>query len=263
MKVSPRHVLCLLGNWTEFGGVADYLEAAYPDFTLDIEYSQLEPDPRMLRAFEVSVDRLHPSMTEADWRAVDEHSAVAYVLSPFLDESNSERVSGMSLQLVGEMLTGGAIAAKSESAGLVHGRDQWLAFAQDYTKAVEARDLFSAGSTLYSAWVQRCLQSSNGDSIYSVGMHLLGHRDIEYASPADPEEAIRWIDLLGYYLLADRPERCINDGEGFRLAADGPRRVIKQVPCLRYESDDFFFNPYGYNRLVDEALSSRPWWRFW
>lgn len=263
MIVSPRHVLCLLGNWTDFSPIEEQLHAEHPGFTLDTEYSQLVPDSRMARAFEVSQDRVHPTMTGADWRAVDEHSAVVYILSPHLDASNSEQISGMSLQLIASLLSDKAVAAKSESAGLVHGKDQWIAFAQDYTKAVDEGDLFSAGATLYAAWVQRCLQSRDEGSIYSVGMHLLGHRDIEYAGAVDPEEAIHWIDLLGYYLLADRPDRSINDGEGFRLASDGPRRVIRQVPCHRYESDDFFYNPYGYNRLVEETLHPRPWWRFW
>jgi hypothetical protein len=57
------------------------------------------------------------------------------------------------------------------------------------------------------------------------------------------------MDLLGLYLVGDRPTRRLKDGEGFRLKDAGPRQVMRLVPCQRYEEDDFFFNPYGYIRL--------------
>jgi hypothetical protein len=83
-------------------------------------------------------------------------------------------------------------------------------------------------------------------------MHLLGHRDSEYAPASEPEEAIKWMDLLNLYLVFDRPERKILDGEGFRLEQNGPRRIIRKYACTRYSAEDFFYNPYGYNRLVPE-----------
>ena len=257
MNVQPRHVLCILGNWGSFSDVIDLLKGDFAEFTFDEEYSQLSPDDRMVTAFEVSQDRLTPTITETDWQAIEQHQAVGYVLSPFLTRGNSEQISGQALQLISELLLTGAVAAKSESAGLAHGRVHWIALARDYSEAKANGDLFSAGSQLYTAWVQRCLQSDDDTTIYSVGMHLLGHRDIEFAPATDLREAIRWIDLLGYYLLADRPDRPIKDGEGFRLAENGPRRIIKHVACSRYQNDDFFFNPYGYNRLVDASVSTK------
>ena len=41
----------------------------------------------------------------------------------------------------------------------------------------------------------------------------------------------------------------MKDGEGFRLNDEGPRRVMRFLPCERYENDGFMFNPYGYIRL--------------
>jgi hypothetical protein len=89
---------------------------------------------------------------------------------------------------------------------------------------------------------------------YSVGMHLLGQRDTEIEDSLDPATALEWIDLLSLYLIADNPTRPVDDGDGFRLRTAGPRRVIRHVPCDRYEDDEYFFNPYGYHRLVAEEV---------
>lgn len=262
MDVSPRHVICLLGDWESLSGLDAAVQREFPGFEIDHQYSQLSADPRMFAAFEASQDRLAPTMQDGDWESVKHHRAVVYVLSARLDVSNAQEISGRSLELIASMFLKGAVAAKSESAGLVHGKGRWLSLANDYRTALISGDSFKAGATLYDAWVQRCLRSSDGSSIYSVGMHLLGHREIEFANATDPLDAIRWIDLLGYYLLADRPERPIKDGEGFRLTEDGPRRVIKQFACDRYPSDDFFYNPYGYNCLIDVDATAQRGRRF-
>jgi hypothetical protein len=82
---------------------------------------------------------------------------------------------------------------------------------------------------------------------YTCGLHLLGKRDIE--TSLELSDALEWMDLLGLYLVADRPARPLKEGEGFRLKDDGPRRVMRFQCCERYASDEFLFNPYGYIRL--------------
>ena len=84
-------------------------------------------------------------------------------------------------------------------------------------------------------------------------MHLLGRRDTEIEDSLEPSDALEWIDLMGLYLVADKPNRPINDGEGFRLRDEGPRRIIRKIPCERYEEDEFFFNPHGYHKLVPDS----------
>jgi hypothetical protein len=80
-------------------------------------------------------------------------------------------------------------------------------------------------------------------------MHLLGDRDAEMAASGEVMDDVAWLDMLALYLLAEKPERGVHAGEGFRLADDGERRVLRARKCKRYEEDDFFFNPYGYWRL--------------
>ncbi len=179
MKIQPRHVICVLGQWNDFSSVQSMIDSVSPEFTLDLEYSRLEPDNRMKDAFETSLDRNNPTIMGDEWRMIGSHSAVAYILSPPIKKKESESISAMALLLVAELLKAGGVAAKSESAGLAHGRERWLELAFQYRKAIKDCDAHAASATLYRAWVQRAIHDEDTSSLYSVGMHLLGHRDVE------------------------------------------------------------------------------------
>jgi len=252
MDIVPRHVICVLGTWNSFEEVEAVVAACGDDFILDREYSQLSHDERMTGAFEASADRVRPSITETEWTNIGSHTAVAYILSPPIRPQAAESISARSLVLTATILSRlGGIAAKSESAGLAHGRDQWIDLGHRYMTALKHGDTHSARTTLFWAWVRRIIHDEMG-MFHSCGMHLLGQPDAEIEDSIDEESALEWIDLLGLYLVADKPDRPLKDGEGFRLRDEGPRRVIRRVPCQRYDDDEFFFNPYGYIRLVAE-----------
>lgn len=252
MSVQPRSVICVLGRWDSFAPVQSIVDNVSPGFTLDLDYSQLEPDERMKDAFKASLDRSHPTIYGGEWRTMDSHTSVAYVLSPPMKKSESESISATALLLIAELLKKGGVAAKSESAGLAHGRDHWLELARRYRKATKDGDAHAASATLYRAWVQRVVHDEDTNSFYSVGMHLLGHRDAEVDDDLEIPEAVKWIDLMGLYLVADKPKRALRNGEGFRFSPSEPRRIIELVDCNRYAEDDFFFNPYGYVRLIKD-----------
>lgn len=251
MTIQPRHVICMLGLWDDFSSVQSIVDSVSPAFTLDLEYSQLEPDARMKDAFKASLDRNNPTIHGADWRKIDSHSAVAYILSPPIAKTKAESISAITLLLVAELLENGGVAAKSESAGLAHGRDRWLELANRYRKAIRDGDAHSASAALYWAWVQRAIHDEDTNSLYSVGLHLLGHPDVEVDDDLEVPDAVKWIDLMGLYLVADKPKRALREGEGFRMSDSGPRRTIERDDCHRYAEDDFFFNPYGYLRLLE------------
>ncbi|QEF97194.1 hypothetical protein Mal15_12320 [Stieleria maiorica] len=250
MDVLPRHVICVLGRWRDFSVVQSAVATCGDDFTLDGEYSQLVPDERMVVAFEASMDRFDPTITAEDWDNIQTHTAVAYILSPPISKAAAESISARTLLLAVTLLNQGGLAVKSESAGLAHGRKRWIELGRKYSIATERNDAHSASATLYWAWVQRAIHDTSSATLYSIGMHLLGQRDTEIDDSLAFSTALQWIDLMGLYLVADKPDRPVLDGEGFRLRNEGPRRIIRRVPCDRYEQDDFFFNPYGYNRLV-------------
>ncbi|MBL8797200.1 MAG: hypothetical protein JNM56_25080 [Planctomycetia bacterium] len=243
-------MICALGHWRDLDEVGAVLrQPTFSDFTVDREFSQLFPDDRMMAAFDASYDRVSPSMSDDDWDAVRTHGAVAYVLSPPIRKNHAGDISGRALLLTAALLSAGAVAVKGEGAGIAHGRARWLNLAEEFAQARQDGDTHSEGATLYWAWVRRPMIDDDEAVYYSCGMHLLGERDVEIEASLDLADAVEWIDLLGLYLVGDQPTRPLEDGEGFRLNAEGPRRVMHLRPCERYEKDGFMFNPYGYIRL--------------
>ncbi len=116
--VIPRHVLCILGNWRDLDGVETIVgRVGGSGFQLDRNFSHLTPDPRMVQAFQASYDRVQPSMTDEDWQAIGEHSAVAYVLSPPLLKRQAQEISGQTLLLTAALLQEGGLAAKGKAPG--------------------------------------------------------------------------------------------------------------------------------------------------
>ncbi|MBX9690915.1 MAG: hypothetical protein K2Z81_00915, partial [Cyanobacteria bacterium] len=195
-SVIPRHVICVLGNWRDFDLVKRAISrVGDPEFELDPDYSQLSPDERMVDAFEASYDRVSQTMTEKDWKAIREHSAVAYILSPPLVKGTALDLSGKMLSLTAALLHDGGVAAKSESAGIAHGRDQWLELNHMYDIAGKEADEQKKAATLYWSWVRRPLLSDREKQFYSCGMHLLGETDIEIDSTVLDEAINHYVYL--------------------------------------------------------------------
>jgi hypothetical protein len=212
---TPRHVICILGNWSELDEVDSIIEQfGHSGFELDREFSQLSPDSRMATAFKASYDRVNPSMSMQDWGDIERHTTVAYILSPPVQKKLSVDISGQALLLTASLLKRGGVAAKSESAGIAHGRNRWLELATDYGNAKDKGDIHAQDTSLYWAWVRRPVIDDDDGVYYSCGMHLLGERDCEIESSLDVPDTIEWMDLLGLYLVGDRPTRPLNDGEG-------------------------------------------------
>ena len=120
MPPHPRHVLCVLGAWLDFEHVEAAAQAA--GFEFDHEYSQLEHDERMQVAFQSSARPTDSTIEEADWDAIGSHTAVAYLLSHPMPADDAKEISGRALLLAAALFDKGALAIKSESAGLAHGR---------------------------------------------------------------------------------------------------------------------------------------------
>jgi hypothetical protein len=245
MSPLPRHVVCALGNWPSFEPVERVVrDIGGGRFQLDREYSMLAPDNRMLRAFAASADTVNLSITEADEAAIASHTAVAYIMSSPIPADQAIAISGTTLAMIDALFAADvAVAIKDESAGIAHGAARWRELA---TRAT-SNELLERASALQHAFVRRPL--SDDGLLYSCGMHLLGDRDVEVSASADVFDDIGWIDLVALYLLAEKPDTGVHDGEGFRQTEDGERRVLRGYPCERYENDDFFWNPYGYWRL--------------
>lgn len=249
-NIRARFVLCVLGNWSTLDAVQTIAQEF--GFRLDREFSQLQPDGRMRNAFQASYDRVEPCMTDEDWARIDNHSAVAYLLSPPIEPEYAVQTATLALQLIAKLFDHGAVAVKCESSGLAHGRVHWIDLADTLAVANSTDEVHSAALALIKAMVRRPLIDEDDDLYYSCGLHLLGQCDVEIDTGVEPLEAVRWIDMLALYILGDRPSRPLAEGEGFYRSVESPRRVIQYQPCRRYESNDFFYNPASYIRLVAE-----------
>lgn len=239
-------MVCVVGTGLDLDAMdALVQDVGGPGFELDQEESQSDPDARMRTAFEYSMDRVNPSFTDDDWDAIDDHDSVAYVLSPPIDPGSALDVAARMLAVTAAALRAGGVAAKGESSGIAHGRERWLALADRAARAEPAG--FDRVDALQQAWVRRPI--SDGDLLYTCGMHLLGQPDIEFErDPAAADNIPAWLEAFALYLLVEKPS--IADGETFRPAGGLPRRRVRTTPCTRYEDDDFFFNPHGYWRLL-------------
>ena len=248
--VLPRNVLCALGAWKSLAPVARLLRESGSGFELDEEHSQLEPDRRMMSAFDAAADRVKPSLLREDRAAIMNHRAVLYLLSPRLPVGEAQQRSVQALALVQALLDGGATALKSESSGIAHGAARWRQLAKRAAAAAATGDRLERASALYAAWVRRPIR--DGAVLYSCGMHLLGEHDLELGPGEHLTEDLRWMDLLALYLLAEQSDRGLGEGEGFRQRPEGERRILRLRTCERYQPDDFAFNPYGYWQLERE-----------
>ncbi|XVQ14308.1 hypothetical protein ACQP1W_17735 [Spirillospora sp. CA-255316] len=222
------------------------IAAGFGGLVLDREHSETEPDPRMPEAFEACMAAA--SFDEADWAAVESHDTVGYLLSAPMMRDVAADTSRRVLAATAALLRSGAAAVKNESSGITHGRDRWLSLA-DRVADGKGEDL--AGD-LVAAWVK--LPIYDGQVLYSCGMHLLGAPEVEIEVDEEHQDdlpdLVTLLDVLAIYLLTDPRAEEIEDGAGFRMTENAPRRLLRTGTCDRYDEDDLFFNPYGYVRLT-------------
>lgn len=248
MTGGPRLVIGVLGRWTSLDPVAELVvEIGGPGVALDRVESATRPQPGMQEAFRLAADRVVPSFGPDDEAAVRDHTAVAYVVTEPLARHVAAPTARAMLRVVGALFgLAGATAVKCESSGIAHGRDRWLALARTAAGSgvPQQRD-----EALVGAWVRMPL--SDRAALYSCGMHLLGHPDVEMPADMDAHLAARWMRAVGKRSLdLERGELEV----GSRLQVDGqPLRRVARRPCQRYPEDDLFHNPWGYWDLRAET----------
>lgn len=242
----PKIVLCVLGDADFESRCRRLLEAD------EIEHEWHQHDGRMMAAFQASVRRCDPSLTEKDIASIANHSRVLYVLSDNFTARDGPTTSQRFLALGRNLIDAGAFAMKCDSSGVAHGRDRWVELAS----AAEGADPWSA---LFRAYVQ--LPVCNGEDYYTCGLHLLGQPDL-IASAAVFREAYDSANDLGWaavelfhnfarYLLAECAPGQFASGHTFALSATAPRFRVRWEACTGYEDDDFFFNPFGRWRFTE------------
>jgi hypothetical protein len=247
----PRIVLCLPGPWER----REDLEARLRDGPFRLEEGKLRSadgrdsfdaefrgsDPRMKSAFQVSACRVRPSLTPADFRLVEGHRAVLYVLSDHYGRSTAAASAARMIEIGRALIDADALAVKCESSGIAHSAARW-------------RDLAArlpAWGTLFEAFVRLPILSETQE-IYSCGMHLLGAPDGMLPLSLFGEGKL----MAAYQLL----ERFLRGTEKEAASATVPREMTFQDEgsgrflstlerCAQYAPDDFMWNRWGWYRL--------------
>jgi hypothetical protein len=209
----PRIILCVPGPWEN----REALDARLREGVLDGFEAEFQgPEPRMKAAFQASACRLRPSLTPADFRAIEAHRSVIYVLSDHFGRTTAAAAAARMIEIGRALIDAGGIAVKCDSSGIAHSADRW--------RTVEP---------LFDAFVRLPIINET-DELYSVGMHLLGLPD-GIVELKDFDGDIRaGTRVLEAYL---RSQAAV---EGFTAAGE---------PCTGYEPDEFFWNRWGRIRL--------------
>lgn len=248
MTGGPRLVVGALGQWTSLDAVAELVaEIGGPRVSLDWVESATRPQPGMPEAFRLAADRLQPSFGPDDEAAAHDHTAVAYVVTEQLPRHAAAPTARAMLRVIGALFgLAGATAVKCESSGIAHGRDHWLALARTAARSDDPQQRHEA---LVRSWVRMPL--SDREALYSCGMHLLGHPDVELPARMDPHLAARWMLTVGKRSLdVERGELQV----GSTLRVDGqPLRRARLRPCRRHQENDLVHNPWGYWDLRAQA----------
>lgn len=246
----PRIVLCVPGTWADAAELADRLGAGafrWADSKLrsadgaeafDAEFRG--PDLRMKPAFQASACRIRPSMTAADYAAVQGHRSVLYVLSDNYGRSTAAGAASRMIEVGRALIDAGGIAVKCDSSGIAHSAARW--------RDLAAR-LGEAWAPLFDAYVRLPIIDDNQD-LYSCGMHLLGRSDAQVTLAEFPGEDLRAAHrvLEGFLrglrdAAPDEPERT------FKLEGLEERFLAVKEACSRYAEDDFFWNRWGSFRI--------------
>jgi hypothetical protein len=227
----PRIVLCVPGPWERREDLAPRLlpglvleekrlRRADGDEAFDAEFRG--PDPRMRPAFQASACRLRPSLTPADFNAIQGHRSALYVLSEPFGRATAAAAASRMIELGRALLEAGGIAVKCESSGIAHSAERW-----------RRPDL-----PLFEAFVRLPIINEI-DELYSVGMHLLGLPD-GIVSLRDFDAG----DLRGATRVLEEFLRSQVPPKGY---------VAGPESCPDYEQDDFMWNRWGRLRLRPKA----------
>ena len=245
----PQILLCALG-----ASLAPMVAAAgafrcETAFKVDDDYSSDEADDRMERSFGVCWDRVVPdAYDETDEMAVENHSAVMYLVSPPVPR---ERIVGAmvdALRLIEHLLANGATAVKIENAGIAHGVARWRALAE---AARNAPDIRARARAVRDA----VMKPIGGDHFYeSIGHHLAGIPEVyvPIKSVRSERDGVRRIQAVGDEMIAEGVEAVL------------ARHGATLDRASQYEGDfEFKINPWGTvklpAKLADTTIKpSRP-----
>ncbi len=247
----PKIVLCLVGD-------DEFEKRAIPILEEEnIEYEVQEHDDRMVKAFERCDSAVHPSLEKEDFEKIGAHTRVIYILSRNFPSAQGPIASFVFLQAGRRLIEeAGAVAVKCESSGIAHSAKRWIELSEK--AGTEPADTPEFWESLFKAYVKFPIASSK--DFYSCGMHLLGYPDViiaqslldKLADDVSPEKvSVLWFYMFCLYLMIECNIGGFRSGDTFRPLEHEPRIRVRWEQCTGYETDDFYFNPFGRWRLAE------------
>jgi len=180
----------------------------------------------------------HAPLTSDELQAIQGHQRVVYWVGPSMTAASAVPCTRSLLEGARALLEKGAYGLKIESSGAAHPLARWHTLLAD----------LSTENLLHSVV---CSPIGSATELYSCGMHLLGRPDFVASRDEIGEHDAYFLFLtLGHYLI----EECVDrrhfaDRSTFQPTPESPRWRARWEPCVGYEADDFYFNPFGRWRL--------------
>lgn len=237
---------------SEFSGLLRFVPGALEGDGFSVELEVEPADASLPTRFAAAECPVVPTVGPAILAAVHEHQAVLWAAGPRFTNEEGALESARRMLLVASAIGAcGVVGVLHEGAELAHATGRWRAL---YDRA---REGFAHGgdddeptvdegsAALVDAWVRRPVFDDEGWA-RTVGMQALGRPDVAVSTPDldDPDEASNFLALVAAFQC----RTVLVDGQGFRVAPDAPRFVMRKAPPIAPPSDPTH-NPWGIWRL--------------
>lgn len=205
-NLAPALITTIIGQWSSFDDIKEKFESAAKNsgletYVLDQEFSVLEKDDRMEKAFRICADRTYDSMDETDWANIEKHSSVAYFILREIHDRNRIVAAMTTLKALSNILDAElALGVKIDTSGIAHGLKSWKKIIAGLQTAITDQNRNLMFECLYKAFVRKPLI---GDGfLYSCGMHIFGLKDFIFRIESEEPTTDESIDSLNAFQQA-------------------------------------------------------------
>jgi len=189
-------------------------------------------------------------INSSDIKVIDKHTCILHLHN---DGSSSRKAPDEAIrmmQLADELVNLGGSAVRVHSSGIAHSPTSWhrvTSISQKYP-----REDLNFWNALFRAYVQ--LPISSDTSIYTCGMHLLGHPelvaelDVLKETRPDveiPSASYELFSGFAHYLLAECQRGEFWSKHTFQTDLEAPSYRIFWEECTLYEDGTAMHNPFG------------------
>lgn len=219
-------VLRIPGTWAEPGELIERLDEEYeltPDALIlpdgdVIEFIPVPPDDQFAQVFRTSC---RSPANAAELTAIDSYSVNVVLKGPggSLDAAHRMMMTGAAI------IDAGGAGVFIDNSAMAHGGAAWVKMARE-----GCADAVSFGYVSVIDGAQK---------IWTMGMHLLGHPDLEMEPRHKDGDAL--VEVIRYVCASDRQ---VGDGH-LILTESGSHFRVSATPDRQSPSDSPMFNPWG------------------